>query len=87
MVPPKLDQVEPFNLAIFTADIPPAVVKLPPTYTSVPDISIAYTIPLVPVPKADQVEPSHLAIFTADIPPAVVKLPPTYTFVPDTAIA
>src|ERR1041385_8048566 len=73
---------------------PPAVVKLPPTYTLEPltAVAIALTAPLVPVPRADQllVEVFHLAMLShPDVQEvfAEVTLPPTYTSEPLMAMA
>src|SRR5215210_2836274 len=74
-------------MAMRLADTPPAVVKVPPIYTSpLPPRAMAYTRPLAPVPRADQALPSNLAMLFAGTPPAVVKAPPTYRDVPERAI-
>src|SRR6266702_3312489 len=66
---------------------PPAVVKLPPAYTSLPDTASADTALFIPEPSADQLLPFHLAMELAALPPAVVNSPPAYTLLPDTASA
>src|SRR5436190_66681 len=68
------------------AGTPPAVLKPPPTYISLPLIRIAETRP-TPLPRAAQLLPFHLAIPFAATPPAVVKPPPTYISLPLIAIA
>src|SRR6266446_8730040 len=78
--------------AMWLADTPPAMVKLPPAYNLVPDVASDLTSPppltgAVPEPKADQVLPSHWAMLLADTPPAVVKIPPTYRVSRATATA
>jgi len=40
---PKALQPLPFHLAMLVADTPPAVVKLPPAYRSLPDTASAHT--------------------------------------------
>src|SRR5437867_2901762 len=84
---PNADQLLPFHLAILVAASPPAVVKSPPAYRSLPDTVSAYTPPFIPEPSADQLLPFHLAILVAALPPAVVKAPPAYTLLPNTASA
>src|SRR5437879_5051055 len=70
------------------ADIfPPAVVKSPPAYRSLPDTANALTKLFMPEPSAVQLVPFHLAMRLAMLPPAVVKWPPAYTLLPDTASA
>src|SRR5262245_58666537 len=70
------------------ADIfPPAVLKSPPTYKSLPDIVSACTLPFTPDPRAAQLLPFHLAIELAGMSPAVVKEPPAYRSLPETASA
>jgi hypothetical protein len=74
-------------LAILPTVTSPAVVKAPPTYTSLPLIAIALAsllFPDNPDPRADQAEVVmfHLAILLAELPPAVEKLPPAYRSVP-----
>src|SRR6266851_5194334 len=69
---------------------PPALVKLPPTYTAVTEAANALTSlsePGTPDPKADHAVPFHRAMLLAGLPPALVKLPPTYKLVPETASA
>src|SRR5437762_6411537 len=58
--------------------MPPAFVKLPPAYTSVPDTAKACTVLSIPDPSTVQFLPSHLAMYLAEMPPAVVKVPPAY---------
>src|SRR5437899_30044 len=72
---------------MLVAALPPAVVKMPPAYRSLPDTASADTVPPIPDPSADQLLPSHLAMLVAALPPAVVNTPPTYTLPPDTASA
>src|SRR5947208_13005439 len=85
------DQLFPFHLAMYPAEIPPAVLKYPPSYKSLPDAASAYTwgliLPLNPEPSADQLLPFHFAVLVAGLPPAVVNEPPTYKLPPDTASA
>jgi hypothetical protein len=75
------------------AGLPPAIVKLPPAYSVLPDTASAYTVPwnrelaLIPDPGIDQLLPSHRARLLAHAPPAFVKLPPPYSVLPDTASA
>src|SRR5213593_4207952 len=69
------------------AALPPAVVKSPPAYRSLPDTASAYTTLSIPEPSADQLLPFHLAIRLAALPPAVVNPPPAYRSLPDTASA
>src|SRR5205823_9752504 len=71
---PKADQLLPFHLAMLVAALPPAVVKSPPAYRSLPDTASADTNWFIPEPKADQPMPSHLAMLVAALPPAVVNL-------------
>src|SRR6266487_7152195 len=66
---PRADQLLPSHLAIRLAIMPPALVKAPPTYKSVPEAAIAKTLgvqlggaPLMPDPSADQLFPFHLAM-------------------------
>src|SRR6266511_3477658 len=87
---PSADQLLPFHLAMFVATLPPAVVKAPPAYRSLPDTASAYTKglgPPIPEPSAVQLLPFHLAMLAAALPPAVVKYPPAYKSLPDTASA
>jgi hypothetical protein len=86
---PSADQLLPSHLAMFLAGLPPAVVKLPPAYTSPPDTASAATSgsPPIPEPSGDQLLPFHLATKLAAVPPAVVKWPPAYRSLPDTASA
>src|SRR5690349_1101806 len=85
---PMADQLLPLHLAMpLGGGTPPADVKPPPTYTSLPLTSIAATTPPspggeIPVPRADQPTPSHFAIFAMSAPPAVVKNPPANRLVP-----
>src|ERR1043165_2421788 len=72
--------------------LPPAIVKEPPTYRSLPDIASADNEPgrtpkkmLVPEPSTVQLVPSHLAMEFATLPPAVAKKPAAYRSPPDTA--
>jgi len=77
---------------MLVAAMPPALMNLPPTKRSVPEIARAFT-PLhwsstaIPDPKADQLLPFHLATFVAAVPPAEVNQPPAYRSLPDTARA
>src|SRR6185436_14391002 len=90
MPEPRALQLLPFHLAILVAATPPAVVKLPPAYRSLPDTASAATLvkkfPL-PTPESNalQLVPFHLAMYLAGTPPAVVKLPPAYRSLPNTA--
>src|SRR6476661_6071038 len=88
---PRLCQALPSHLAMHEAGTPPAPAKEPPTYTSVPLMAIACTIPatpsLVPVPSVAQVLPFQRAMLLTFMPPTCVKLPPTYTSLPATATA
>src|SRR6188474_1933950 len=65
---PRADQLLPFHLAIRLAALPPAVVKLPAAYASLPEAASANTyateplLPPIPEPRADQLVPFHLAI-------------------------
>src|SRR5947208_3026246 len=86
----KADQLLPFHLAILFALNPPAVLRLPPTYTFVPLMATAKTAlptPLfVPLIRADhwRLLPSHLATRLAGVfvfPSTVVNCPPTYASV------
>src|SRR5262249_34936322 len=61
-----------------------AIVKMPPTYKSVPEIASAITSLLSPKPSADQPLPFHLAMWLAGVPPVVVKSPPAYKSLPET---
>src|SRR6266511_2362917 len=74
---PSADQLVPSHLAIPLAALPPAIVKLPPAYTSLPDTASADTWAFIPEPSADQLLPSHLAMLLATLPPAIVNLPPS----------
>jgi len=47
---------------MLVAAIPPAVVKPPPAYRSLPDTASANTEPFNPEPNALQLLPSHLAM-------------------------
>src|SRR5437899_3239453 len=82
---PSADQLLPSHLAMFVAALPPAVVKAPPAYRSLPETASAYTLPFIPEPSAVQVLPSHLAMSLAALPPAILKRPPAYTLLPETA--
>src|SRR4029079_18383913 len=82
---PSAVQLLPFHLATRLAALPPAVVKIPPAYKSLPDTANAFTLvpasspPLVtPEPSADQLLPFHLP---TELPAAA------YTSLPDTASA
>src|SRR5437867_3952898 len=74
------------------ARLPPAFVKVPPTYRSLPDTASAYTVvrkgpPLTPRPSAVQALPSHLALGLGALPPVFVEAPPIYKSLPATASA
>src|SRR5438445_529952 len=73
MPAPRLDQLTPSHFATMLAPKPPAVVKLPPVYTSDPLRAIALTAPLTPLlpppPSANQLVPSHRAMWFAVQPP------------------
>src|SRR5215203_4509303 len=73
-----------FHLAILFTVTPPASVKSPPTYTSLPLTAMAFTPPSTPPPRADHwpVRLFHLAMLLAGVVPARVNAPPTYTSVP-----
>src|SRR5439155_225078 len=85
--PPKGYHWLPSQRAMWLALIPPAVVKPPPTYTSLSLIAMVWTGSSTPLPRADQLLPSHLAMWFTNTPPAVLKVPPTYTSLPLIAIA
>ena len=71
------DQLLPSHFATLATVTPPAVSKLPPTYTLVPLTATALINPLaIPDPRGDQFLPSHLAILLTMYPPAVRKSPP-----------
>src|SRR3712207_2161347 len=78
---PKADHspVVLFQRATCTALTPPALVKLPPTYTCAPSMVIAFTLSFRPLPSADQ--PSLVwfqrAMKFAGFPPAELNRPPT----------
>src|SRR6266545_5910652 len=77
---PRADQLLPSHLAMPLAVMPPAFVKEPPTYKSLPDTASANTLglggaPLMPKPSADQLLPFHLAIRLAARPPAFTNCP------------
>src|SRR6266571_3348995 len=77
---------------MYADTFPPAVVKSPPAYRSLPDTASADTEvpkmpPPIPEPSAVQRLPSHLAMLLAVPPPAVVNCPPAYTSLPETASA
>ena len=59
---PSADQLLPFHLAMYFAELPPAVVNKPAAYSSLPDSASAYTTRSIPEPSADQLLPSHLAM-------------------------
>src|SRR5438094_1003138 len=59
---PSADQLLPSHLAMELATLPPAVVKLPPAYTLLPDTASADTTLSIPEPNAVQLFPSHLAM-------------------------
>src|SRR5260221_570048 len=85
---PKADHTLPSHFATQLALVaPPAVVKLPPAYRSLPNSASPLTSLFTPNPKADQAVPSHFATRDALLPPALVKAPPAYTLLPDTAKA
>src|ERR1035441_2443592 len=84
---PKADQVLPSHLAIYLAEVPPAMVKSPPAYRSLPDTARALTSLAIPDPMLDQTLPSHRARKTARSPPALVNQPPAYRALPDTTSA
>jgi hypothetical protein len=61
---------------MFGAEMPPAVLKLPPATTSpLGREASAYTMLFVPEPSADQAVPFQLAILLAARPPARVNAP------------
>ncbi len=79
LVPVPSDaQPAPFQRATRAAGVPPAVVKLPPAYRSVPITASARTVLFMPEPSADQVAPFHIAMREAGTPPAVWNAPATY---------
>src|SRR4051812_34284525 len=76
---PSADQLDPFHFATLLAGAPPAVVKEPPTYRSVPENASANAVPLRPVPSADHDVPFQRATRFAVTPSIFAKLPPRYT--------
>src|SRR5437667_6217154 len=62
---PSAPQLLPSHLAIRLAALPPAVVKLPPAYRSLPDTASAYTLLFIPKPTALQLLPFLLAMSLA----------------------
>src|SRR5579872_1901685 len=86
----RADQLLPFHLAIPSTADPPAALKPPPAYRTLPDTAKAFTpqeFPSIPELRADQLLPFHLAMPEAEVPPAVSKAPPAYSTLPDTASA
>jgi hypothetical protein len=85
------DHTLPSQRAMLFAALPPAEVKVPPTYTVLPLTAIAFTLPFTPLaaplPTVDQLLPFQRAMRFASVPPISVKEPPAYTSLPLTAIA
>lgn len=80
-------QVLPFQQAIRLAVMPPALVKLPPTYTLLPLTAMASTLEFNPLPTVDQLRPFQRARLVMRIPPAAVNTPPIYASPPLMPIA
>ena len=77
---------------MFADTFPPAAVKRPPAYKSLPVSASVSTrapgrIEFIPEPSATQLLPFHRAMFLAGLPSAVVNLPPAYKSLPDTVSA
>src|SRR5438045_1470193 len=62
---------------------PPAAVKEPPAYNSLPETAKAFTILFIPEPSAIQLVPSHLAILARGVVPLAEKAPPTIKSAPE----
>src|SRR5688572_24907526 len=82
---PIADHDAPFHMATRGTETPPAVLNIPPAYTSVPETASDSTVRSIPVPMLTHDVPFQRAMLFRD--PASVKWPPASTFVPDTAIA
>src|SRR5438093_328412 len=74
---PKPDQLAPSHLARPRTTVVPALVNVPPAYTSLPLMAMASTVPFrplaEPVPREAQPPPSQTAIRLAVRPLALVK--------------
>src|SRR6266403_1703032 len=58
---PKADHVHPSHWAIFLADTPSAVVKIPPANRALLATATASTVLFIPLPTADHALPSQRA--------------------------
>src|SRR5439155_23985897 len=84
---PRGNQLLPSHRAMLLAVTPPALVKLPPAYTSPATLTAtAFTavpvpslVPFTPLPSGYQLVPSQHAMRLALVRPMPVNKPPAYT--------